>query len=102
MVDPPSPVVRIRIPEVIPIGILHAIRVQLSKHIDKAPRYSLLVGVAGVDMKIGIVDAAVRMVHIDWFRRYIQVAKPHGWPFWVQMSLEVLPDAAIPLELERI
>ena len=65
MIDAPSPVIFEGVPEVIPIGVLNNIRVELSEHIHKSPVPRLLVGVARVDMEIDIVDTFLGMVNVN-------------------------------------
>ena len=78
MVDAPTPIVIEGVAEVIPVGILHAVRVKLPKDIDESPFHGVAVGLAGVSVEIGIVDAAVGVVDVDGLRGDIQIAQPNG------------------------
>ncbi len=65
MVDAPAPIMCKGVPEVVPIGVLHAIRVKLTKHISESPASRVTIRFACVNVKIRIVHAVIRMVNID-------------------------------------
>ena len=62
----------------------------------------LLVGVAGVDVKIGVVDAAVGVVDVDGLGSDVQVAGPDGRSGRVEVLAEIPPDAVEPFEFVDI
>jgi len=65
VVDAPAIVPREGIAEIVPVGVLNDIRVQFAKGVDEAPAYGFGVGVAGVDVEVGVVDALIGMVDIN-------------------------------------
>ena len=38
--------------------VLEALRIRFTENIRKSPRYGFLVGIARIDVEIGVVDAA--------------------------------------------
>src|ERR1035438_2056933 len=102
VIDAPSPVMVERIAEVIPVRILHAVRVQLPEYIYKAPRNSVPVSFAGVDMEIRVVNAPVRMVDIYRLGRDIQVARPDRRLGGIQSFAEITTHAVKPLQFKHI
>jgi hypothetical protein len=57
MVDPPAPIVPEGVSKVVPMCILDALRMRFTENIRKS-RYGFLVGIARIDVEIGVVDAA--------------------------------------------
>src|ERR1035438_4812564 len=102
MVDTPAPVVIERVAEIVPIGVLHAVGIELAEYIDESPPDGVPVSFARVDVKIGIVDAAIGVVHIDRFGRDIQIAEPDGGLAGIEPLTEIAAHAMKPFQLEHI
>ena len=99
VVDAPSPIVPERIAEIVPVSILHAIRVEFSKHIGESPSDRVAVGFAGVNVKVRVIDATVRVLDVDGLRRDVQIAEPDRRQVRVKMLAEIPADAVEPLQL---
>src|SRR5579883_370514 len=102
VVNPPSPIVRERVPEIIPVRVLHAIRIQLPKYILEAPTHRVPVGLPRVDVEIRVVEAAIGVIHVDGLGRDIQISQPQGRPVRIEPFGKVLAHAMEPFELEDI
>src|SRR5690349_8102037 len=76
MVNAPAPVILEGVSEVVPVGVLDAIRVQLAECIDKSPSCRLLIGVPSVNVKVYIVHPVVGMIYVDRLRSHIQISEP--------------------------
>jgi hypothetical protein len=102
MVDAPAEVSLEGVAKEIPIGVLNDIRVKLAEDIDESPGCGLLVSVAGVDVKIGIVDAFFRMVDIDGFGGDIEVANPDCRFMGIQGGVEIGAETSKPGEFQSV
>ena len=78
VIDAPSPIVLKSVAEVVPIGILHAIGVEMAENVSKSPADGVAIGFACLDVKVRIVDATIRMVNIDRLGSNVQIADPNG------------------------
>src|SRR5947208_16448606 len=65
VVDAPAPVVVEGVAEIIPVGVLDTIGMELAEDVGEAPPQRFLVSVAGVDVEVDVVDTAVGMVDVD-------------------------------------
>src|SRR2546423_4525787 len=102
MIDSPAPVILKSVPEIIPIGVLDAVRIKLPEYVDESPGDCLLVGVPGIDVEIDVVHAPVRMVDIDRFRSHVQVSKPDGGLARIEMFFEIQMHSPEPLQFELV
>ena len=71
MIDTPSKVWPHCVSIIVPVGVLNDVRVKLSIDVDEPPSDGFFIGVSGVDMKIRVVHAPVRVIDIDWLRRNV-------------------------------
>src|ERR1700676_5027184 len=101
MVDAPTEVSLKGVSEVIPISVLHELRMEFAKDVDEPPRYGLLISRAGVNMEIDIVCTLFRMVDIDGLGRDVQVTNPDGWFLRVQGDIKVGAHTSKPSKLQR-
>ena len=102
MVDAPAPIMCKSVPEVVPIGVLHAIRVELTKHISESPANRVTIRFACVNVKIRIVHAVIRMVNIDRLRRDVQITEPNGGHVRIESLPKVSAYLVKPFQLRYI
>src|SRR5713226_1841620 len=102
MVDAPAPIVLKGAPEVIPVGVLHTVRMKLAEDVDKSPVTRVLVGIARINVEVDVIDAAVGMVHVDRLGSDVQIPQPNGGLGRIEVLLEITMDALEPLELQRV
>ena len=102
MIDAPSPVVRKSVTEIVPISVLHPFEVEPPKHIMESPADRVTIGFARLDVEVRIVDAAIRVVDVDRFRRDIQITEPNGRLHRIEPLAEITADAMKPLQLEDV
>jgi hypothetical protein len=67
-----------------------------------SPADGVTIGVARVDVEVWIVDAAVRVVNIDWFRCDVQVTEPNGRLHRIEFLGEMAAYAVKPFQLEGV
>src|ERR1700693_4452807 len=65
VIDAPAKVTLKRFSKEIPVGILHTIRMELSKDVDESPSNCLFVGGSRIDVEIYIVHTPLGVIHVD-------------------------------------
>jgi len=65
VIDPPAPIVLKGAPEVVPVRVLDAIRVEFAEDVDETLVARCLVGIPRIDVEVDVIHAAVGMVHVD-------------------------------------
>jgi hypothetical protein len=80
--------------EVIPISVLHELRMEFAKDVNEPPRHGLFVSRAGVDMEIDIVYTLFRMVDVDWLRCNVEITYPDRWFLRVQRGFKIGAQAS--------
>lgn len=90
------------VPEVVPIGVLHPIRVELTKHISESPANRVTIRFACVNVKIRIVHAVIRMVNIDRLRRDVQITEPNSGHVRIESLPKVSARLVKPFHLRYI
>jgi hypothetical protein len=102
VIDTPAVVSAERVAEIVPIGILNAVGVQFAKDVHEAPINGMIVGLARVDVEIHVVDALVRVVHVDCLGRDIEVSQPNHLILRAQMGVEEFAHTREPFQLVGI
>src|SRR5260370_26625290 len=97
MVDAPTEVSLKGVSEVIPISVLHELRMEFAKDVHEPPRHRLFINRAGVNMEIDIVYTLFRMVDIDGLGRDVEITNPDRWFVRVQRDLNVGSQASKPI-----
>src|SRR4051794_19728288 len=77
VINAPAPIVLECISKVIPIRVLNAVGVKLSKGVGESPLNYLLKCIARINMEVDIVYSAVGMIDVNWLGGYVQVAEPN-------------------------
>src|SRR5438874_2161144 len=102
MINPPAEILTESAPEVVPIGVLNLVGMQLAIDVDEAPGDSFFEGHTRINVEVGIPFTAIWVIHIDRLRRDIEVANPNGRLLGIEVGREVALQPFEPGELVNV